>query len=171
MRPTLRQPSHKSLFLVFIAVAGGWSRGVAQVPRSGTTPDSTGLAIAAQSFLVAFDSLRWEAFAATWSSEASVFLPDPDQPQLIDGREAVLAYFQSLFADVRAQATTQAPALGILPRVHDLRIRLLGSQLALVTFELGTGPARGRRTLLWRWEPPAQAWRIVHLHASRLSGG
>ena len=169
IRPILRHCLHG--FALLLAVAGGWGRSVAQVPVSGANPDSINIARAAHSFLVAFDSLRWEPFVTAWAPEASVFLPDSEQPQLLVGREAVLAYFRTLFAEVRAEATTQAATLGILPRVHDLRIRLLGAEVALVTFELGRGPTRGRRTVLWRWDPSALAWRIVHLHASRLSGG
>ena len=157
--------------LPILALAAGWGRGVAQVPLSGANPDSISIARAAHSFLVAFDSLRWEPFATAWASEASVFLPDAEQPQLLFGREAILAYFGTLFAEVRAETTTQAPTLGILPGVQDLRIRLLGAETALVTFELGRGPTRGRRTVLWRWDRSGLAWRIVHLHASRLSGG
>lgn len=168
--PILRQCLY-GFALPLLAVAGGWGRSVAQVPLSAASPDSISAARAAHSFLVAFDSLRWEPFAAAWAPDGSVFLPDSEQPQLLVGREAVLAYFRTLFADVRAEAATQPATLGILARVQDLRIRLLGAEIALVTFELGRGPARGRRTVLWRWDPSALAWHIVHLHASRLSGG
>jgi hypothetical protein len=157
--------------ILLLAIAGGSGRSDAQVPSSGATPDSIGIARAAHFFLVAFDSLRWEPFATAWAADASVFLPDSEQPQLFVGRDAVLAYFRTMFADVRAAATTQVATLGILPRVQDLRIRLLGAETALVTFELGRGPTRGRRTVLWQWDSRARAWRIVHLHASRLSGG
>ena len=169
IRPILRHCLLRSA-LSLLAVAGGGGRSFAQAPLSGASADSISIARAAHSFLVAFDSLRWESFATAWAPDASVFLPDSDQPQLFVGGDTVLAYFRTLVADVQA-ATTQPATLGILPRVQDLRIRLLGAGIALVTFELGRGPTRGRRTVLWRWDPSELAWRIVHLHASRLSGG
>jgi hypothetical protein len=132
-----------------------------------TRPDSAGVARASRVFLVAFDSLRWEPFAAVWAPAATVFLPDAEQPHLVSGRDAVLTYFRDLFAAVRAEAPAGTPSLQILPAVQDLRVQMAGDGLALVTFELGRGPAPGRRTLVWTWDARRRAWQLLHLHASR----
>jgi hypothetical protein len=140
---------------------------VARAQPSPTRPDSAGVARASRLFLIAFDSLRWEPFAAVWAPAAPVFLPDADQPHLVSGRDAVLASFRELFAAVRAEAPPGPPSLHILPAVQGLRIQMAGDGLALVTFELGRGPAPGRRTLLWAWDARRRAWQLLHLHASR----
>lgn len=150
--------------LLTVSVA---STGAAQSARM--RPDSASVASAVRAFLVAFDSLRFASFADAWAHDATVFLPDADQPHLLSGRPAVLAYFRTLFADVRADSTTGAPTLQILPAVRDLRIRMTGPGSALVTFELAGGSEPARRTLVWAWSPGAGAWELVHLHASRLT--
>lgn len=150
--------------LVLAACAPSASQ-VASSPNFGvsSTPD---ISDAAHAFLVAFDSLRWEPFAAAWAPEATVFLPDGEQPDLVVGRPAVLAYFRALFKEVREAG--KSTTLGILPQVRDLRSQTLDPRTALVTFQLGEGPQPGRRSLVWRWVDEQRAWQIVHLHASRL---
>ena len=75
--------------------------------------DSAGVARAAQAFLVAFDSLRWEPFAAAWGPEATVFLPDAARPNLIKGRDEILRYFRGFFDDVRSSATSGSASLAV----------------------------------------------------------
>ncbi|MBK6489197.1 MAG: nuclear transport factor 2 family protein [Gemmatimonadetes bacterium] len=132
-------------------------------------PDSASVDASVRAFLVAFDSLQYAPFAAAWAPEATVFLPDADQPHLLSGRPAVLTYFRALFAEVRADSTRGVPTLQILPAVRELRIRLTGPEGALVTFELTDGTAPGRRTLVWAWDQNVGAWQLLHLHASRLT--
>ena len=47
-----------------------------------------------------------------------------------------------------------------------LRIEMLGTTAALVTFELHNAVRVGRRTILFRRE--GKVWRIAHLHASNV---
>ena len=150
------------LFLLAPAVAG-----TAHAQLTPTRPDSAGVERASRAFLAAFDSLRWEPFAAAWAPAATVFLPDAEQPHLVSGRGPVLAYFRDFFDEVRAEALATPPSLGILPAVQHLRIQMAGDGLALVTFELGSGRAPGRRTLVWAWDARRRAWQLLHLHASR----
>ena len=130
--------------------------------------DSASVAAAAARFLAAFDELRWDEFAAAWAADATVFMPDARQPRRFEGRDAVLAYFRQMFAEVRARAGNRAPTLGIRARMTDLHLTMLGPGAALTTFHLGDDPP-ARRTVVWRREGPHGPWRIVHLHASRLA--
>lgn len=137
-----------------------------QAQSTRAQADSATALAASRAFLTAFDSLRWEPFAAVWASEATVFLPDPDTPHLLVGRDTILGYFRGLFAEVEADHRS---SLGILPRVHGLQAQTLNPGVVLVTLELGTGASPARRSLVWGWDEKAAKWTLRHLHASQLS--
>ena len=118
---------------------------------------------AAAAFASAFNALDAARFNVLWAVDASVFFPQPPFPiRRIDGKANVLAWF-GRFMDAQRKAGRPP---GVDPK--DLQIQLLGTDSAIVSFHLGTGPdAVARRTLVYRRE--AGGWRIVHLHASSLS--
>lgn len=159
---SMRRCSRSLLFISVLASSAG-------AQASPPHPDSSGAAHAAQPFLVAFDSLRWEPFAAAWAPRASAFLPDPESPRLVTGRSAILDYFRALFSDVSAAAAPAALSLQILPAVRNLEVRMLGRETAAITFELGDGARPSRRSSVWTWDADQARWMLEHLHASHIS--
>jgi hypothetical protein len=49
--------------------------------------------------------------------------------------------------------------------MRDLRVQWLGDA-AVVSFHLAGGTPPSRRTLVFRYQPAAGVWQLVHLHAS-----
>lgn len=136
---------------------------------SDAATDSAAVQAAAAAFLQAFDRLDEARFAEAWAPDVTVFMPDARAPHRFDGRDAVLGYFRSMFADVRTRAAPgTTPTLRIVERVRDLRVSVLAPGAAVVSFHLGDDPAPGRRTVVWRRAADG-VWRIAHLHASRLA--
>jgi ketosteroid isomerase-like protein len=137
----------------------------ALVPRSSQAQDSGELraqvAQAAEAFVDAFNDLDWERFEEAWAENATAFMPMPDFPTRMDGRQTIVSTFQSVFADF-PDRFEGPPYLTIDP--VDLRIDVLGTA-AIVTFHLGDEAPRSRRTLIFVRR--GRAWRIAHLHASR----
>lgn len=127
--------------------------------------DSADAHEAAARFLEAFDAMDDARFAAAWAADASVFLPDAGAPTRVEGRDAVLAYFRAMFADTRRRGRS---TLATRARVRGLRVALLAPGAAVVTFHLGDDASPGRRTAVFRRDADA-GWRLVHLHASRLT--
>ena len=119
------------------------------------------VARAAEAFVDAFNDLDWDRFEDAWAEDATVFMPMPDFPARLEGRDAIVAAFKSVFSDF-PNRMEGPPYLTIDP--IDLRIDVLGTA-AIVTFHLGDEAPRNRRTLVFVRE--GDAWRIAHLHASR----
>lgn len=119
------------------------------------------VARAAEAFVDAFNDLDWERFTEAWAEDATVFHPLPDFPARIQGRDAIVSTFQSVFGDF-PDRFEGPPYLTIDP--VDLRVDVLGTA-AVVTFHLGDEAPRSRRTLVFVRQDGA--WRIAHLHASR----
>ena len=137
----------------------------ALVPASALAQDSSELraqvAQAADSFVDAFNDLDWDRFAEAWAEDATVFMPMPEFPARLEGRDTIVSTFQSVFGDFPSRFEGP-PYLAIEP--VDLRIDVMGTT-AIVTFHLGDEAPRNRRTLIFVME--GGAWRIAHLHASR----
>lgn len=119
------------------------------------------VARAAQAFVDAFNHLDWVRFEESWAEDATTFMPMPDFPARLSGRDTIVATFKSIFADF-PDRFEGPPYLNIDP--VDLRIDVLGTA-AVVTFHLGDEPPRNRRTLVFVQQ--GDVWRIAHLHASR----
>ncbi len=115
---------------------------------------------AATSFVDAFNDLDWERFSASWAEDATAFFPSGIEANRVEGRAAIVARFQSVFADVPTEAS-DPPYLSIEPR--DLEVTMLNGA-AVVTFHLGGPPAQNRRTLVFVNRDGR--WLIAHLHAS-----
>ena len=115
---------------------------------------------AAEAFVDAFNNLDWDRFEEAWAEDATVFMPMPDFPARLDGRDAIVSTFKSVFSDF-PDRFEGPPYLTIAP--VDLRIDVVG-EAAIVTFHLGDEAPRSRRTLVFVRQ--REAWRITHLHAS-----
>jgi ketosteroid isomerase-like protein len=119
--------------------------------------------LAAARFVEAFNNLDWTEFAASFDPEATIFHPSAALKRRIEGRDALVASFQGIFADVPNQQPGP-PYLSISPR--DLRVQMLGDA-AVVTFHLGSEPTLNRRTLVYVRR--GDRWLIAHIHASALT--
>lgn len=138
-------------------------------PTAIASLNQDGLDGAVASWLASFNSLETGRFLAFFAADASVFMPMPSGNPLGGRRvepENLTREWTELFARFRKSSSrTQPPFMNIAPQ--DVCIDHLGRGAAVVTFHLGEGPWTGRRSLAWRRE--AEGWRIVHVHASRLS--
>lgn len=132
-------------------------------PAQAQDPDElqAQVAQAAQAFVQAFRDLDWDRFEEAWAEDATAFMPKPEFPARLDGRDAIVSTFKSVFSDF-PDRFEGPPYLTIDP--VDLRIDVLGTA-AIVTFHLGDEAPRSRRTLIFVRQ--GEAWRIAHLHASR----
>ena len=119
------------------------------------------VAQAAESFVDAFNDLDWDRFEEAWAENATAFMPVPDFPARLEGRDTIVSTMQSIFADF-PDRFEGPPYLTIDP--VDLRIDVVGTA-AIVTFHLGDEAPRNRRTLVFVRQ--GEAWWIAHLHASR----
>jgi len=136
----------------------------AVINADATTADSAAVHAAVTMFLHAFENLDWERFREGFSDNVTAFFPPPEPPQRFVGRAAVESQFRRVFDGIRAAAPS-GPPYQHLPPVG-LRIEMLGSSTALVSFELRNAERIGRRTFVMQRK--AGQWRIVHLHASNV---
>ena len=116
-------------------------------------------------FLTAFESLDWDAFRASFDDDVTVFFPTPEPPQRFEGRAAVEAQFQIVFASIRAVAPSGPPFQRLVP--EDLRINAIGKDVGVATFHLRNEERIARRTIVFK--RTRRGWRIVHLHASNVA--
>lgn len=119
------------------------------------------VARAAEAFVDAFNDLDWDRFEQAWAEDATAFMPMPDVPARLSGRDTIVATFKAIFGDF-PDRFDGPPYLSIDP--VDLRVDILGAA-AVVTFHLGDEAPRSRRTLIFVRQ--GDEWRIAHLHASR----
>lgn len=159
------------LATVSLVVAGGCgptpgtpSPAPAALPARPTAADSASAHGAAAGFLAAFDSLQWERFRGYFADDVTMFFPFPQVPARADGRAAVEDVFGRFMEAQRAARTRAGRPLvqGITPR--DLRVQMVGSDAAVVTFHLGAG-APSRRSLVFHRSADG-SWKVVHWHAS-----
>lgn len=161
------------LFGLLATLACSTINGTARPVSSTTaqTADSIRVQQTITAFLVAFDSLKLDAFPRYFADDATMFFPFSDVPSRINGRVEIESVFRHFFDQVRtAWAKRQfpgSPRLGIKPR--DVRIQMAGDA-AVVTFHLGDTQAPSRRTLVLHRMPDG-SWKIVHLHASSAPHG
>jgi ketosteroid isomerase-like protein len=116
-----------------------------------------------QAFLDALD--RGEDALERWfTPDATMYFPFRNSQALLHGREAIVARFVRMNAQLR-QTQAAPPYIGF--GMRDFRVEWLAPGWALVTALFTFADQWGRRTLLLRAED-ADAWRIHHLHASNL---
>ena len=112
-------------------------------------------------FLVAFGNRDFAVFVPYFSDDATMFFPPSKAAPLgrVQGRSEIERTFKGIF-DAYPLRPTRPPA-PIAPQ--DLLVQELDGH-AVVTFQLGSGTARQRRTLVL--QRIKDEWKIVHLHGS-----
>lgn len=117
-----------------------------------------------QRFLDAIDHADRNALAPLWCDDATMYFPFANSPDLVRGRDAVLARFDRMFADLRARNAGPPPYIRF--RTEAFECHELDPRHVLVHAMLAFAAQRGRRTLLFRREP--DGWRLLHVHASNV---
>jgi ketosteroid isomerase-like protein len=113
-------------------------------------------------FLRAFEDLDMPRFIDCFTAEATMFFPSPEPSNRFDGKPAIQAHFEQVFAGIRAGATSGPPYHHLV--AEDLTVQSLGTSGAVVSFHLRSAERIARRTLVLTRENGN--WRIAHLHAS-----
>ena len=109
-------------------------------------------------FLTAVESLDIERIMPFFNEDAQMFSPMGTFPGRLDGRVAIGKQFGAILEAVKAQPG----ALKLEP--HDIDVRELGADAALITFHLKMpGPLHRRSFVMTR---NSGGWRIAHIHAS-----
>ena len=133
----------------------------------GVGPDSPARLV--ERFIGGFNHLDTNEMKELFAEDATAFLPSPDHPTRVEGRDAIIAIFEPMFAAERKRHS--GPDYLHL-QAKGLAIQLSGGS-AVATFDIGTSEVYSRRTLVI--ERRSGCWRIIHLHASNLrmspSGG
>jgi len=117
-----------------------------------------------QAFLDALDRGE-DALEGWFTPDATMYFPFRNSQALVQGREAIVARFARMNAQLR-QTQAAPPYIGF--GMRDVRVEWLAPGWALATALFTFADQWGRRTLLLRAED-ASAWRIHHLHASNLT--
>jgi ketosteroid isomerase-like protein len=115
---------------------------------------------AAAAFVDAMNDLDWGRFTERWAEDATAFLPVPGLDQRVQGRDAIVEAFRTVFSGLEDREEGP-PYLSIQPL--DLRIQA-GAEAAVVSFHLGDEPPFARRTLVFARD--GARWLVHHLHAS-----
>jgi len=146
----------------------------AQPSATGTSeapPDPTAEAAkeAVLAFVRALDYFELEGFVDSFSKEATLFFPMPWAPERVDGRAAIHEAQKREFARARERLAkagkTSPPFLDLV--ALDMRVQVLGDEVAVVTWHVDRGTHLGRRTAVVQ-EQPDGTWRIVSFHASNM---
>lgn len=117
-----------------------------------------------QRFLDAIDHADAAALAPLWCVDASMYFPFANSQDLVRGRDAVLARFDRMFADLRTRNPGPPPYIRF--RTEAFECLELDERHAVVYAMLAFAAQRGRRTLIFRREP--DGWRLLHVHASNM---
>lgn len=163
-RPTM---SSRTTLLSLLAALALPRAGSAQSPTPCSAPAfarATDPRAAVAGWVKAFNDLDWEPFRCFFGDDIAAFMPFPDTPQRLAGRGTIEARFRAYFAEVKRERSGP-PYLRIEPRGLD--VTPTGPDGAVVSFTLGAGAQRGRRTLVLTRRDGA--WRMVHLHASMVA--
>lgn len=116
---------------------------------------------AVRDFVDAFNSLDAARLRPLIAEDATAFLPMPQHPELVRGRDAILAILDPLLAADRQRRNGQPLSM----EAKELSIQQHGGT-AIAAFDVGTADVHSRRTLVL--ERRGGRWMIVHLHASNL---
>jgi ketosteroid isomerase-like protein len=116
-----------------------------------------------QAFLNALDRGD-DALEGWFTPDATMYFPFRNSQALVHGREAIVARFARMNAQLR-QTQAAPPYVGF--GMRDFQVEWLAPGWALVTALFTFADQWGRRTLLLKAEDGGE-WRIHHLHASNL---
>jgi ketosteroid isomerase-like protein len=115
-------------------------------------------------FVQAFDNLDWDRFTSFFSEDATMFQPRRFARRA-ENKGEIESQFRQVFQGIRGNQT-KPPYMEIQPR--DLRVQVLGADVAMVTFHLDDRPGvLNRRTIVW--QRTKSGWKIVHIHASEVA--
>jgi len=116
-------------------------------------------------FLRAFENLDMQRFIDCFAEDATVFFPEPEPAKRFDGKAAIKAHFELVFAAIRRGSTSsQAPFHRLVP--ENVEVQPVGDEGAVVSFELSNAVRIARRTVVL--QKRGDSWLIVHLHASNV---
>ncbi len=138
----------------------GWAPECGAGPA--TSPEESAVRAFVLEFLQAFENLDMPRFIDCFADDATVFFPVPEPPSRVDGKAAIRARFEAVFAAIRRGAPDGPPYHRLVP--EDLAVQAVGGESAVATFHLRNAQRIARRTLVLRRD--GERWRIVHLHAS-----
>lgn len=131
----------------------------------GQSNDSLEVTKATQSFVKAFINFDWKNFRNSFSSDATIFFPSWEEGKRRIGRKEIEETWLEIFPEFID--STKKFDLKIDPKNIFMQ---LYSNTAIVTFHLvPKDNYLSRRTLVFIKEK--EEWKIVHLHASSVSGG
>lgn len=117
-----------------------------------------------QAFLDAIGHANAAALAPLWCEDASMYFPFANSQDLVRGRDAVLARFDRMFADLRTRNPGPPPYIRF--RTEAFECLQIDARHVVVYALLAFAAQRGRRTLIFRNEP--DGWRLLHVHASNM---
>jgi ketosteroid isomerase-like protein len=137
------------------------------IPASAANKDEDSVRVFASHFLRTFENLDMPSFIECFADDATAFFPAPWPPLRVDGKAAIEAQFQQVFAAIRKDATRGPPYHAL--SAEDLSVQLVSGEAAIVSFHLRGEKRVARRSLFLR--KTESGWRIVHLHASNASAG
>jgi ketosteroid isomerase-like protein len=124
--------------------------------------DSLEVAKATQRFIKAFVNFDWENFRNSFSDDATIFFPGPEEASRRTGRKEIEETWSGLFPEFID--STKKFDLKIEPQ--NVNMQLYGNT-AIVTFHLTPKNTQlSRRTIVFVKQK--EGWKIVHLHASSL---
>ena len=151
----------KSLFVPAIGLLIAVSP-LACAPEPNESAERAAIKTSVRSFLLAFENLDMQQFVACFADNATVFLPMPEPPERVEGKQAIKQRFEKVFASIRSTAKSGPPFHHLAP--EDLTIQMMPGQTAVVSFHLRNSERIARRTLVLI--NTNGQWRILHLHAS-----
>jgi len=132
--------------------------------RPSNSPEEPAVRSFVLQFLRAFEDLDLPRFIDCFADDATAFYPVPEPPARVDGKPAIRARFESVFAAIRRGAPGGPPYHRLV--AEDLAVQMAGRDSAVVTFHLRNAQRIARRTLVVRRD--GERWLIVHLHASNV---
>ena len=162
---------HPGLYLalslaVFAACAtqGGQGAPAATPAQRSLAADSADVHLVAERFLVAFDSLQFDAFRSYFADDITMFFPFPQFPARVNGKQAVEEVFGPFMAAAREGRANAGRPLVLGLAARDLLVQMVSHDAAVVSFHLGSEETPARRSVVFRKSPTG--WKVVHWHAS-----
>jgi ketosteroid isomerase-like protein len=114
--------------------------------------------------LEAIDRADDAALASLWCADATMYFPFANSPDVYRGRDAIVARFAKMFADLRARNPAGPPYVRF--EVRAFEAVALDDRHVLACSQLAFARQLGRRTLVFRREQ--DGWRLLHVHASNV---
>ena len=110
-------------------------------------------------FVAAVNALDADKLASFFAEDATAFLPVTEPASRITGRAAIAAEFHRFFDPEKKTSSGRSVV------AKDVVVQFT-NDVAIVTFDAGSGPMTSRRSLVFACR--AGAWQIVHMHASNV---